>query len=115
MQKPAADFLMKRVISISEIVRPVQVENDFCEVWASADANYGEAKSQLEVKLDAFLRRSKDNKRLTASWLPPAETVAERVDIEEASPAAKEIFESWVQRVRRATEGRVDAVPSPAA
>jgi hypothetical protein len=41
--------------------------------------------------------------------------VTERVDIEEASPAAKEIFESWVQRVRRATEGRVDAVPSPAA
>lgn len=106
---------MKRVISISEIVAPVRVENEFCEVWASADAGYGEAKKELEVKLSAFLRRSKDNKRLSASWLPPDETLTEHVDFEEASPATKEIFENWVQRVRKATETRFDNVPSPAA
>jgi hypothetical protein len=106
---------MKRVISISEIVAPVQVENDLCEVWASGDAGYGEAKAELEVKLSAFLRRSTDNKRLTANWLPSDQTVTERMDFEEASSAAKEIFESWVQRVRRATQRRFDGVPSPTA
>jgi len=93
---------MKKVISISEIVAPIRVENDACEVWASADADYDEAKSRLEVKLDSFLRRSSDNEHLPASWLPGKETVSERVDFEEGSPAAKEIFENWVKRVRRA-------------
>jgi hypothetical protein len=93
---------MKKVISISEIVAPIRVENDACEVWASADADYDEAKSQLEVKLECFLRRSSDNEHLRASWLPGTETVSERVDFEEGSLAAKEIFENWVKRVRRA-------------
>ena len=43
---------MKKVISISEIVAPIQVENDLCDVWASAEADYHEGK--LEVKLEAF-------------------------------------------------------------
>jgi hypothetical protein len=38
---------MKKVISISEIVAPVQIEDDLCEAWASAKANYHEGK--LEV------------------------------------------------------------------
>jgi hypothetical protein len=76
-----------------------------CEVWASAHADYNEAKSRLEVKLDSFLRRSSDNEHLPASWLPGTETVSERIDLEEVSPAAKEIFENWVKRVRRAVRG----------
>ena len=91
---------MKKVISISEIVAPTQVENDLCEVWASADATYHEGK--IEVNLDSFLRRSRDDQHLPASWLPKSETVIERVDLEEGSPAAKEIFANWVKRVRRA-------------
>jgi hypothetical protein len=83
---------MKKVISISEIAAPIRVEDDACEVWASADADYDEAKSRLEVKLESFLRRSSDNEHLSASWLPGKETVSERVDFEEGSPAAKEIF-----------------------
>ncbi|HEY5954044.1 MAG TPA: hypothetical protein VIT18_06750, partial [Terrimicrobiaceae bacterium] len=58
--KPAAPGLaMKKVISISEIVAPVQVEDDLCEVWASAEANFHEGK--LEVKLDSFVRRSSND------------------------------------------------------
>ena len=95
---------MKKVISISEIVAPVQVEDDLCEVWASAEANYHEGK--LEVKLDSFVRRSSDNEHLSASWLPETQTVVERVDFEEGSPAAKEIFENWVKRVRQAVGKR---------
>jgi hypothetical protein len=91
---------MKKVISISEVVGPVQVRNDLCEVWASADASAHERK--LEVKLDSFLRRASDNKQLSATWLPESQRVVEVVDPEEASLAAKEIFANWVQRVRRA-------------
>jgi hypothetical protein len=83
---------MKKVISISEIVAPIQIEDDLCEVWASAEASYHEGK--LEVELDSFVRRSSDNEHLSASWLPETQTVIERVDFEEGSPAAKEIFET---------------------
>jgi hypothetical protein len=62
---------MKKVISISEIVAPIRVENDLCNVWASAEADYHEGK--LEVKLESFLRRSSDNERASASWLPERE------------------------------------------
>ena len=103
---------MKKVISISEIVAPIQVENDLCKVWASAEADYHEGK--LEVKLESFLRRSSDNKRVSASWLPETETVVEHIDFEEGSPAAKEIFESWVRRVRRAVTKRSGMGASPA-
>ena len=96
---------MKKVISISEIVAPIQIEDDFCVVWTSAEANYHEGK--LEVKLDSFLRRSSDNEHLSTNWLPETETVIERVDFEEGSPAAKEIFENWVKRVRQAVGKRI--------
>ena len=103
---------MKKVISISEIVAPIRVENDLCKVWASADTDYDEAKSRLEVKLDSFLRRFSDNEHLPASWLPGKETVSEHVDFEEGSPAAKEIFENWVKRVRSAVLQKGFAVPT---
>jgi hypothetical protein len=45
---------MEKVISISESVAPIRIKNDACEVWASADAVYDEAKSRLEVKLDSY-------------------------------------------------------------
>ena len=104
---------MKRVISISEIVTPLQLEGESCEVWASAEANYDEVNLELDVRLEAFLRRSKDNKHLPTRWLPPPENLREHVDFEEASSAAKEIFENWVHRIRRAMEARSDATASP--
>jgi hypothetical protein len=93
---------MRKVISISEIVTPFQAGDDACELWASADADYDEERSQVGVKLDSFLRRSSDGRHLPVNWLPRAETVTESVPLEEGSPATKEIFEAWVQRVRRA-------------
>jgi hypothetical protein len=102
-----------KVTSISEVVAPIRVENDLCKVWASADADYDEAKSRLEVKLDSFLRRSSDNEHLSASWLPGKETVSDRVDVEEGNPAAKEIFENWVKRLRRAVLQKCFAVATP--
>ena len=70
---------MKKVISISEIVAPIQLENDLCEVWATADASYHEG--QLEVKLDRFVRRAGDNEHLPASWLPETERESLSVSI----------------------------------
>ena len=96
---------MKKIISISEIVAPIQVESDLYEVWASAEADYH--KGKLEVKLDSFLRRSADNEHLSPSWLPVKQKVIEQIDFEEGNPAAKEIFENWVKRVRRAIGKRL--------
>ena len=50
-------------------------------------------------KFDSFPRRSRDNEHLSASRLSGKESVNERVDFEEGSPAAREIFENWVKRV----------------
>jgi hypothetical protein len=95
---------MRKVISISEVVAPIQGEKDPGEVWASADAAYHEGK--LKVKLECFMRRSSDSRHVTARWLPEAETVVEHIDFEDGSPAAREIFENWVKRVRRAVRDR---------
>ena len=102
---------MKKGISISEIVAPIRVANDRYEVWASAEADYHEG--TLEVQLDSFLRRSTDNEHLSPSWLPVKQTVIEHVDFEEGNPAAREIFENWVKRVRRAVGKRLVRRSSP--
>ena len=92
---------MRRVISISQSVAPIHAENGSWEVWASADANYDEAKLQLEVTFDSFLRRSRDDKRLISNWLPGSQTVLSSVPLEEGGPLAKRMFEHWVERLRR--------------
>jgi hypothetical protein len=84
----------------------MRAENGSWEVWASADANYDEARSQLEVKLDSFLRRSSDDKRLTPNWLPSSQTVLSSVPFEEGGPLAKRMFEHWVRRLHRTVQPR---------
>ena len=101
---------MKKVISISEFVAPIRVENDACEVWASADANYDQAKSRLASEARQFSATFQRQQALAASWLPGTEAVNERVDFEEGNPAAKEIFQNWVKRVRRAVQQKGFAV-----
>ncbi len=102
---------MKKVISISESVVPIRVENDVCEVWASADADYDEAKSRLKVKLGSFVRRSSDDKRVRTDWLPDAQTVMSMASFEQGTSIAKEIFNHWVKRVRQAVPVKGFAEP----
>jgi hypothetical protein len=53
---------VKKVISISEIVAPVQIEDDLCEVWPSAEANYHEGLKVVSgVTLISGFRRELEN------------------------------------------------------
>lgn len=100
---------MKRIISSSEIIGSFTRDDHEFEVCASAEADFDEAKSQLLLDLDSFIRpvdiRSKE-KHLPADWLPKKESLKESVSQEDAVSLAKEIFHRWVGKVRQ-------SVPSP--
>ena len=95
---------MKRIISTSEIIGSfTRGENEF-EVCATAEADFDEAKSQLLLELDSFIRpvdiRSKE-KHLPTDWLPKKQRLKESVSQDEAVTLAKEIFHRWVGKVRQ--------------
>ncbi|MBI3849966.1 MAG: hypothetical protein HY298_06700 [Verrucomicrobia bacterium] len=100
---------MKRIISTSEIIGSFTRNDREFEVCASAEADFDEARSQLRLELDSFIRpvdiRSKE-KHLVADWLPKKESLQESVSQAEAVELAKEIFHRWVGKVRQ-------SVPSP--
>jgi hypothetical protein len=96
---------MVSLISTSETVAPASEGNNSCEVWASADARYSYTMSRLEVKLDSFLQRSRDGKRVKANWLPGVRKVASTVPFEESATLARKIFAEWTEQVAEATKG----------
>lgn len=74
-----------------------------CEIHISGEATYDEVGHQLTVALDAHLRTMDllhKEQWIRADWLPEARRQTEHVAAEEASDAAREIFHSWVHRVR---------------
>jgi hypothetical protein len=95
---------MKTVAMLSEPVASKELKDGVYEVWVTAEAQYDDARSELQVDLDSFVRptdiRLKDV-RIDAEWLPKKGRVAEHVSSEEAHDQTKEIFESWVRKVRR--------------
>ena len=103
---PLRSPYMRKVISISQTVVHVYAENGRCEVWASGNAKYDETHARLEVKLDSFLRRSWDDKRARADWLPNSQTVMSTASFEEGTSIAKEIFNNWLRRVRQAVASK---------
>lgn len=95
---------MKTVAMLSEPVASKELKDGVYEVWATAESQYDDARSELQVDLDCFVRptdiRLKDV-RIDPQWLPKKGKVAEHVSSEEAHDQTKEIFESWVRKVRR--------------
>ena len=96
---------MKRIIDASEVLGKVETADGIRELCASADASYEEDQSRLVVKLEAFLRNTDlvtKEKHFGAAWLPQPETVRESAQPEETVELAREIFQSWVRKVRQA-------------
>lgn len=93
-----------KTIMLSEPVASREAKDGVYEVWAIAEGNYDDTRSELRLSLDSFVRptdlRTKDA-HIHAEWLPKGGDVAEHVGAEEAHEQAKEIFESWVRKVRR--------------
>jgi hypothetical protein len=88
--------------SLSEIVGEFRTAEGIQEVRATADGNYNEDTSQLLVKLDSSLRPlTGQSNAIQADWLPKSETIKVSISSSEAFDAVKEIFGSWVPRVRK--------------
>lgn len=92
---------MARAISITEILGTIQ--DGTVEVCASADTEYDPAAEKLTVTLGAFARRvsaSGDGQHRPEPWLPRDEWVSEHLPRGEADEFVKDVFHSWVKKVR---------------
>ena len=90
-------------MSISEIIETVGEGDTATEVCATAETQYDSSAQKLSVALDSFARcvaASGDRAHEVRSWLPPAEHVTEHLSSEEAEAFTKDVFHSWVKRVR---------------
>jgi hypothetical protein len=96
---------MKRVLNISEALGQIETSDGPREVCVTAEASYDENNGRLIITLNSCLRttgiRSK-GEQSSAAWLPKPETVRESASPDETSELAREVFQRWVQRVRRA-------------
>ena len=96
---------MKTILSTSEIIGFVAHDESELEICATAEANFNEAKSQMEIELDSFARPvdpHSPEKARCPHWLPKKRTAREKVTRSEALELARDIFHRWVDRVRQA-------------
>jgi hypothetical protein len=92
---------MESTISISEILGTI--DDGRAEICATADAAYDPARSEVTIALDAFARRiavAGDGHRVPEAWIPPHEKVTEHIEREEAVSFARDVFRSWIRKVR---------------
>ena len=95
---------MKTILSTSEIIGFVAHAESELEICATAEANFDEGKSQMEVELNSFVRPVDDYSRekpVCPCWLPKKQTAREIVPRSEALELARDIFHRWVGRVRQ--------------
>lgn len=94
---------MEHIIFISEVLNDGQGGDAAAEVVATADAIYDSGAQKVAVELGVFARRvavSGDGENLSMPWLPHAERVVEHLARDEAADFAKDVFRSWVKKVR---------------
>ena len=94
---------LENLISIAEIIVTLPHAGGEIEVCATADAAYDSAAEKVSVALGSFARRlagSGTGEHLPQRWLPPAEQVTEHLSRDEATAFAKDVFQSWVRKVR---------------
>ena len=90
-------------MSISEIIETFGEGEGETEVCATATTQYESSAQKVSVELDSFVRcvfASGNREHQTPPWLPPAENVPEHLAPEEAEAFTKDVFHSWVRKVR---------------
>jgi len=90
-------------MSINEILGTIH--DGSLQVCATADADYDYTSQKISVVLKAFTRQASitgDGGHLTEPWLPPSERVGEHLPHDEADEFVKDVFHSWVKKVRAA-------------
>jgi len=88
-------------MSINEILGTIH--DGSVQVCATADADYDHAAEKISVALDAFIRRASttdDGAHLPQLWLPRGERVSEHLPRSEVDEFVKDVFHSWVKKVR---------------
>ena len=106
----------RTVLDALDIIETKSIDSDSYEICGCARALLDESSPELVIELDAFVRRfemrGKDI-QFRPGWLPRKDTVRMRTASDEAAEAAKEVFRSWVKKVRAAippsSEWRRDA------
>lgn len=95
---------MKNLISISEAVAEIALAGEgTAELYVSVDGTYDEAHSLLSVTLDSDLRSLTGAAHLERpAWLPASQSLQEHVEADEATMLARDVFQHWVEKVRRA-------------
>ena len=90
---------------ISEIIETLGEGEAEMEVCATAETEYSPSSQKISVALDTFARMvsvSGEGERVPKKWLPPAEHVTEHLAPDETAAFAKDVFQSWVKKVRAA-------------
>ena len=88
---------------ISEIIETHGEGEGETEVCATAETQYDSAAQKVSVALDSFARcvsASGDGGHRPQPWLPAAERVSEHLADDETEAFAKDVFQSWVRKVR---------------
>jgi len=87
-------------MSINEILGTIH--DGSYQVCATADADYDHAAEKISVVLDAFTRQASvtGDAHLAQPWLPQSERVSEHLPHTEADEFVKDVFHSWVKKVR---------------
>ena len=108
--------IARNVLDTVRIIDTRESEHDSYEICATAQASHDEEAGEMQVALDAFVRRfemrGKDD-LFRPGWLPKPDLVKTHISWDEAADGAKEIFNSWAHKVQRSipapTEWRRDA------
>lgn len=103
-------ILDRPVLDTVKILETRDVAHELYEICATAVASFDEDSRELTVELDGFVRRFEmrgEDQILRPPWLPRPDVVRTGADRAEAPEAAKEIFASWSQKVRK-------SIPPPA-
>lgn len=90
-------------MSINEILGTIH--DGSVQVCATAGANYDHATQRISVALEAFTRLASitgDGEHLAQPWLPPGERVTEHLPHSEADEFVKDVFHSWIKKLRAA-------------
>jgi len=95
---------MRRVFSTSENLGTLRSKGEKWELMAEAASDYDEAEGILNISLDAYLRPEQGpvGEPFRPEWLPAAQVQREHVQLGETIPLAKEVFQNWVRRIRKA-------------
>jgi hypothetical protein len=105
------------VLDTLRIVGTCDAGHNIYEVCATAVAGYDETSQTMKVDLDCFVRRFEmrgKDQIFRPDWLPGKDSVKTHLSHEEAPEAAKEIFQSWTQKIRKAIPGPSAWSDSPA-